>query len=422
MRPLLLAVSLLLSSVAISEELYLPVGGRPFTTELRIVNPSADRTLVTIDLLGRGTPATKQITLAAHETIELSDVNEDIGVLRITSPIALRVTATSRCESCGTTTSLPMLEHPIEEGQLAASVPANDLGWQSNVVIVNPDDVAATVTFGEKTVRVAARATRIVRLKRLSSFRAPHGVLVFGYDVNVRTGARVFTTPRSEAGQRRRRAVRFTTSVPDQPPQPQTVEITPSKDNTLFQSNSGGLSNGAGVHLFGGATAGGAIRRALVAFDIASQIPPGSRITRASLTMRVSQTISSEHPAALHRVNADWGQGASNAGSTRDGGGDSAETGDATWRHRFFPNTFWINPGGDFDPAGDASTLVSSGIFTWESSAAMVARLQGWLDQPATNFGWLIVGDEAASRSAKRLHSREGSAATRPTLTVEFVR
>src|SRR5687768_13878846 len=198
MKPLLLAVSLLLSSVAITsvaiaEELYLPVGGRPSPTELRIVNPSADSTLVTIELLGRGAPSTKQITLTARETIELSDVRDDIAVLRITSPIALRVTATSRCESCGTTTSVPLLKHPVEEGRLAAPVPANELGWQSNVVIVNPDTVAATVTFGEKTVRVAARATRILRSKRMSSFRAPQGVLVFGYDANARTGARVFT-------------------------------------------------------------------------------------------------------------------------------------------------------------------------------------------------------------------------------------
>lgn len=422
MRPLLLAVSLLLSSVAIAGELYLPVGGRPSPTDLRIVNPSADTTLVTIELLGRGAPLPKQITLAAREAIELSDVRDDVGVLRITSPIALRVTAVSHCESCGTTTSVPLLGHPVEEGQLAAPVPTNDLGWQSNVVIVNPDTVAATVTFGEKTVRVAAHATRVVRSKRMSSFRAPRGVLVFGYDVNARTGARVFTVPRSEAGQKRRRAVRFTSSIPDPEPEPQTVEITPSKDNTLFQSGNGSVSNGAGIHLFIGATSTGAIRRAVVAFDLASQIPPGSRITRATLSMRVSLTVSGDHPTSLHRVNADWGQGSSNAGSSRDGIGDGSEAGDATWRHRFFPNTFWTNPGGDFDPAGDASTLAGFGTFAWETSAAMVARVQGWLDQPATNFGWLIKGDEESPRSAKRLHSREGTATNRPTLTVEFVR
>lgn len=422
MRHLLLAVSLLFSSVAIAEELYLPIGGRTFTTGLRIVNPSAESTPVSIDLLGNGAPSTRQLTLAAHETIELSEVSDDIGVLRITSPIALRVIATSRCESCGTTNSVPLLGHPIEEGQLAAPIPANELGWHSNVVIVNPDDVAATVTFGAKTVRVAARSTRVVRLKEMSSFRAPQGVLVFGYDVNARSGARVFTAPRTEAGQKRRRAVRFTSSIPDPPPEPETIVITPSKDNTLFESNNGSISNGVGIHIFIGATASGAVRRTVIAFDVASQIPPGSRITRATLAMRVSQTISGEHPASLHRISADWGEGSSNAGSARDGSGTTSRTGDATWRHRFFSNTFWTNPGGDFDSASDASTNVGSGTFAWESSVAMVARVQQWLDQPATNFGWLIKGDEESSRSAKRLHSREGPETNRPSLTIDFVR
>jgi hypothetical protein len=52
----------------------------------------------------------------------------------------------------------------------------------------------------------------------------------------------------------------------------------------------------------------------------------------------------------------------------------------------------------------------------------MIARIQGWLDQPATNFGWLILGNEDQSPTAKRVDSREAPAATRPILTVEFVR
>jgi hypothetical protein len=449
MRPFLLAVSLLLSSVVIADEVYLPlagnVGGRASITALRILNPSIESTPVTIELLGTGdTPTSRQFTLAARETVELSDAITELfgtvstGALRITSGATVRVTATSRCPECGTTTSLPLLQQAVDEGELAGSVPTNRLGWQSSILIVNPDSVASAVTLAlrrgddvveEESVRVAAHGTRLVRIDRLFrsttpsdvlTFRAPEPVVLFGYDVNARTGARVFTTPRSEAGQPRRRAVRFTSSIPAAP---QTVALTPSKDNTLYESSNGGLSNGAGIHLFIGLTGTGAVRRALLAFDIASQIPPGSRITRATLTMRLSQTISGPHPATLHRVTADWGQGTSNAGSSSDGIGAGSQTGDATWLHTFFPNSFWTTQGGDFDAAVDATTQIgSSGSFTWASSSAMVARVQSWLDQPAANFGWLIVGNENVNSSAKRLDSRESTASARPTLTVEFTR
>lgn len=444
MRLLLFAVSLLFASVAIADELFLPlsgnVGGRPSTTELRIVNPSSASTAVSIELLSTGvTPMTRQLTLAAGETIEIADVLAElfgkpvsVGALRITSGPALRVTAMSRCAACGTTTTLPVLDQPIGEGHLAATVSSNDLGWESSIILVNPDSTPSNVTLLrrrgdeiiEGSVRVAARSTRVVPsrfLGELVSFRAPPRVVLFGYDVNARTGARVFTAPRSEAGQKRRRAVRFTSTLP--PPVPQTVELTPSKDNTLFESGSGGLSNGKGIHVFAGTTGSGASRRALLAFDVASQIPPGSVITRVTLTLRLSQTISGAEPVTLHGVTTDWGEGTSNAGTTRDGTGDLSEQGDATWIHTFFPNSFWSNQGGDFIAVPDATTPVgSSGSFTWDSSAAMIARVQSWVDQPAANFGWLLIGNEEKSFSAKRFDSREASSASRPKLTVEFLR
>src|SRR5688572_7299452 len=52
----------------------------------------------------------------------------------------------------------------------------------------------------------------------------------------------------------KRRAVRFPVGAPTQP---QTVVLTPSKDNTLYEHSAGLTSNGQGIHLFTGATAGG---------------------------------------------------------------------------------------------------------------------------------------------------------------------
>jgi len=197
--------------------------------------------------------------------------------------------------------------------------------------------------------------------------------------------------------------------------------LTPSKDSTLYQTLNGSLSNGAGIHIFGGMNNRGERRRALLAFDIATQIPPGSQITSVALKLQVSQTNSGTESMELHGVSADWGEGSSNAGNSRDGDGTASQAGDATWIHTFFPDRFWTIPGGDFNIAADASVPVGGGPFTWGSSTAMNARVQDWLDHPSTNFGWIILGNETSRQTAKRFDSREVTpSATRPALTVEF--
>ena len=63
------------------------------------------------------------------------------------------------------------------------------------------------------------------------------------------------------------------------------INITPSKDNTLYQYNpaEGDLSNGAGFHFFAGENAMGEVRRGVLAFDVAGMIPAGSTITAVTL-------------------------------------------------------------------------------------------------------------------------------------------
>ena len=48
----------------------------------------------------------------------------------------------------------------------------------------------------------------------------------------------------------------------------------------------------------------------------------------------------------------------------------------------------------------------------------MVVDIQAWLDDPAINFGWVLIGDEATFPSTRRFDSREGVA--RPSLLVDF--
>ena len=59
-----------------------------------------------------------------------------------------------------------------------------------------------------------------------------------------------------------------------------TALFAPSKDNTLYESATGDLSNGAGDLLFAGRTnpTTDIIQRAVLAFDVAGQVPLGTVI------------------------------------------------------------------------------------------------------------------------------------------------
>ena len=198
-----------------------------------------------------------------------------------------------------------------------------------------------------------------------------------------------------------------------------TVTLSASKDNTLY-SESGAESNGAGDYLFAGETKDGPIRRALVAFPIAS-IPAGSTIQSVSLSLYLSRTRTQNETVTLHRVLADWGEGTSNA-SGEEGGGAPATTGDATWTQRFYPSTPWASAGGDFIAAASASAVVGSSTqyYTW-SSAGLVADVQATVNGTTSHYGWIVRGNETTTRVAKRFNSRSNPDSTRrPQLVVTF--
>lgn len=199
-----------------------------------------------------------------------------------------------------------------------------------------------------------------------------------------------------------------------------TISIMPSKDNTLYQFDpaEGDHSNGAGFHFFAGETAMSELRRGVLAFNIAGSIPPGSTITAVSLSLNMSRTLlETARIVELHKLLADWGEGTSHAPG-EEGDGAPATTNDATWRHRFFDTIFWATQGGDFSATVSASQSVGLvGQYTW-SSAQMVADVQSWLDNPASNFGWLVLGDESGSGTSKRFDTRES--ASPPVLTIQY--
>ena len=69
-----------------------------------------------------------------------------------------------------------------------------------------------------------------------------------------------------------------------------------------------------------------------------------------------------------------------------------------------------------------SASVSGAGSYTWGTTAQMVADAQSWLDNPTTNFGWILIGDETTIVTTKRYGSRENSDfAIRPVLTVTFV-
>src|ERR1700751_2044195 len=84
-----------------------------------------------------------------------------------------------------------------------------------------------------------------------------------------------------------------------------TIDINPSKDNTLYEyvAADGDRSNALGLHFFTGETAMGELRRGVLAFDIAGNVPAGSTIKSVTLTLNMSRTPSSTpRTVELHRL------------------------------------------------------------------------------------------------------------------------
>ena len=200
----------------------------------------------------------------------------------------------------------------------------------------------------------------------------------------------------------------------------QLANINPVKDNTLYQYDpaEGDVSNALGNHFFAGETGMGELRRGVLAFDIAGNIPAGSTILGVTLSLNVSRTgVDDARNIELHKMLADWGEGTSVAPG-EEGTGAPATTNDATWRHRFFDTIFWTTEGGDFSATVSASQSVGAvGVYTW-NSPPMVGDVQSWLNNPATNFGWLVLGDESEILTAKRFDTRES--ASPPVLTIQY--
>jgi len=206
------------------------------------------------------------------------------------------------------------------------------------------------------------------------------------------------------------------------------VQLAPSKDNTIFE-NSGVRSFGAGKYTFMGMTGGDmsidpSLRRTLLAFDLTS-IPSSAivdSVTVSFLIENIPQPPVTTDFATLHRMTRDWGEGASNT-AFGVGLGAPAQPGDATWTHTFYDDQTWSTPGGEYTAQASATTAFGNSspeTMTFSSTDGLIADVQGWVKNPASNFGWILRGDENTEKNARRLTSRENTELPVPVLTIDY--
>jgi hypothetical protein len=201
------------------------------------------------------------------------------------------------------------------------------------------------------------------------------------------------------------------------------VTLGASKDNTLYESGLGDVSNGVGQHCFVGLTAEPSLRRTVIQFDVEGALPAGASFVGASLTMHMSKTIAGVTPVTLHRALTEWGEGASDAAG-EEGVGAPAEQGDATWIYNDYNTYYWSQWGGDFDaaPSAPAAMVGDNGHYTWGPWHGPHEDVAAWLDGSAANHGWVILGDESGGITAKRFDTRENpTEANRPVLRLYYI-
>ncbi len=199
-----------------------------------------------------------------------------------------------------------------------------------------------------------------------------------------------------------------------------TVELLPVADNTLYIDPSGSLSNGSGQNFFTGVSQAGLTRRGLIKFEPADSISSYAEISSVELSLYMNMTVSGSNTISLYQVSKAWGEGPTvSAGGGGTGG--VVQPGDATWIHTFYPDSFWSNPGGDYDPLNLATTNVNTtGFYVW-TSPALTATVESWLQYPATNHGLILIGDESVYPNAKRFASRENiNPLHRPRLIITY--
>ena len=198
-----------------------------------------------------------------------------------------------------------------------------------------------------------------------------------------------------------------------------------SQDNTLYEHAEGKISNGSGSHFFVGKNKDGLIRRGVLKFDLTT-LPENIEIQSAILRLSVALTEEiTPFDHYLHAISQDWGEGFSNADDSTNGDGAPAMKFDATWLHPFFAidgDPTWDNPGGDFEATPtDTLSIGNTGVYYFSLNEVTVDLIQLWYENPDTNFGFILIGNESESSTFRTFNSREQeNLLSRPQLKITY--
>jgi hypothetical protein len=202
--------------------------------------------------------------------------------------------------------------------------------------------------------------------------------------------------------------------------------LSPVKDNSMFQVPNR-YSNGIGPEIYSGTVNNGTTlaRRGLIQFSF-SEIPNDALITDVQFVMYCTKKSSSGNSSNydLHRLEESWGEESS---YSPNGQGVLADTGDATWKDRFYDFTDpieWEVQGGTFVsiPSASIPVNIKDAYYTW-AGEQLIEDVQDMLDNPDDNFGWILKAtDETADGLGRAFGSRENeNAEKRPRLIVTYV-
>jgi hypothetical protein len=192
-----------------------------------------------------------------------------------------------------------------------------------------------------------------------------------------------------------------------------TTNLAAVSDTSLHSAFSDLNFGGGTTFTVGGRNMGGQAR-ALIRFNIAAHLPAGATVNSATLTLTVNNANGPNSTFDLHRALAEWGEGGGDPNT-----GAAALEGEATWNHRLSPESAWSSAGGDYHGTPSASQAVA-GLGSYAFSASgMAADVQMWLNNPASNFGWLLRSQaETTLGTIRRFAGRAGLGA--PQLAINY--
>lgn len=180
-------------------------------------------------------------------------------------------------------------------------------------------------------------------------------------------------------------------------------------------------ANNAGVdYIIAGALGvpqNGDPRRAVIKFDFSANVPPGATVISASVNLTTIPNFPPQPAASnfgLRRLLQDWHEL------------------EVTWNSRTTtPATnAWDSPGatGSLDSVSTASSAIFVGAvgigqtYAFPSTTQLVSDVQGWVANPGSNYGWLLISDgEGTFKTARHFASRfYPDTNLVPSLTITF--